>query len=223
MKKRIGLCLFAVAVAAGLDAVTETFHGKVVEVADGDTIVVLPVGRRAVRIRVDGIDCPEFGQAYSYQAKQFTVSLVFGKQVRIEGKERDRLDRLVARVFVGEQDLSVALVQAGLAWHYVHFSADPVLIAAERAARSAEIGVWSETDPVPPWDYRHGRRERRETSRQAPLPRASTDVEYHGNRRSRVYHAPGCRHYNCGNCTVLLRSKEEAESQGFKKHTGCVR
>ena len=39
---------------------TATFTGKVVGVADGDTISVMR-GSRAVKVRLQGIDCPEKG------------------------------------------------------------------------------------------------------------------------------------------------------------------
>ena len=61
-------------------------------------------GREQTRIRLDGIDCPETGTDFSQRAKQFTSDLVFGKQVRIEGKERDRYGRLVGRVIVNGID-----------------------------------------------------------------------------------------------------------------------
>jgi endonuclease YncB( thermonuclease family) len=44
------------------------FSGPVVSILDGDTIEVLHNGR-AERIRLNGIDCPEKGQAYGKRAK----------------------------------------------------------------------------------------------------------------------------------------------------------
>ena len=90
----------------GTSAFTQTFDAKVVGVNDGDTITVYD-GREQARIRLDGIDCPESGTDFSQRAKQFTSDLVFGKQVRIEGKESDRFSRLVARVIVDEIDLAM--------------------------------------------------------------------------------------------------------------------
>ena len=89
--------IFAMALVwLGTSAFTQTFDTKVVGVHDGDTITVYD-GREQTRIRLDGIDCPENGTDFSQRAKQFTSDLVFGKQVRIEGKETDRYGRLVAR------------------------------------------------------------------------------------------------------------------------------
>ncbi len=63
----------------------------------------------------------------------------------------------VDRHTVGEshgQDVSLAVVKAGLAWHYREYSRDKALADAELSARTAKQGLWSAPDPTPPWDYR---------------------------------------------------------------------
>ena len=140
-------------VLALLSCAGEPLNGKCVRVTDGDTIKVLQ-GGRTVKVRLEGIDCPEFGDAFSAKAKAFTSDLVFGKVVTLRVKETDRYGRLVARVFVDGQDVSVQLVRAGLAWHYKRYSSDPVLAEAESTARALGIGIWSEPNPVPPWEIK---------------------------------------------------------------------
>src|SRR5205809_7142993 len=130
------------------------FSGKCVGVIDGDTIDVLRNGR-AVRIRLEGIDCPEREQAFSAGAKQFTSELVFGKTVTVKVKEPDRYGRLVARVIAEGKDVSRELVKAGLAWHFKKYSSDPELAKLEDKAREARVGIWSMPNPAPPWDFRH--------------------------------------------------------------------
>ena len=61
---------------------------------DGDTIGVLR-DHTAIKVRLEGIDCPERGQ----KAKQFTSGLVFGKAVEIRPIGEDRYGRTVARVY----------------------------------------------------------------------------------------------------------------------------
>lgn len=153
-KTALGLLLFFLFTLALLG---DTYDGKCVGVADGDTISVMHAGR-AVKIRLEGIDCPELGQDFGTRAKQFTSSLVFGKDVEVKEHDVDRYGRTVARVFVGDLDLSLELVKAGLAWQYKRFSSDPVLAEAEVEARNAKRGLWSMPNPVPPWVYRRGRR-----------------------------------------------------------------
>jgi endonuclease YncB( thermonuclease family) len=71
--------------------VTESFSARVVGVADGDTITVLRDAHAQIRIRLEGIDCPERGQAFGSRAKEFTSGLVFRREVSVYGKEHDRL------------------------------------------------------------------------------------------------------------------------------------
>jgi micrococcal nuclease len=137
------------------------YHATVTAVADGDSLVVRrrsePKGiarGRETRIRIEGIDCPEFGQAFRQQAKQFTVSACLGRDVEIHPMDQDRYGRVVARIFVDGQDLSVELLRAGLAWHFERFNQDPKLAAIEAAARLEGVGLWSQAGPMAPWDWR---------------------------------------------------------------------
>ena len=49
----------------------------------------------------------------------------------------------------------------GLAWHYVRYSKDARLAAAERDARAARRGLWADKAPVPPWEWRATERGRK--------------------------------------------------------------
>ncbi len=118
---------------------------------------------------------------------------------------------MVARVIVDGTDVSLAHVEAGLAWHYKQYSDDPVLAVAEVVAREKKVGVWSLPNPTAPWDHRRG----------IGTPVATTGP-YHGNRSSKVYHAAGCQYYDCKNCTVELASADKAKSQGFRPHERCT-
>jgi endonuclease YncB( thermonuclease family) len=132
----------------------ETFAAKVVAIHDGDTISVLRGGHERLRLRLAGIDCPELHQDFGRRAKQLTGRLAFGRAATIVVVDRDRYDRLVTRVEVDGEDLGLALVRAGLAWFDAKHSDDPRLAEAERQARAARLGLWSQRSPVPPWEWR---------------------------------------------------------------------
>lgn len=220
------LSCVAVAGLSALQASSRHFAGRVVAVHDGDTISVL-VGRRTVKVRLEGIDCPELGQAYGRVAKTFTSVHAFGRYVEVDETTLDRYGRSVGRVVVNGEDLSLAIVSAGLAWHYTQYSADRTLDAAEQSARAAHRGLWSQPNPVPPWVYRRpGTRStsgvRPPVSRTAPRA-ASATGPFHGNTQSRVFHAPGCRNYDCRNCTVVFGTREEAIAHGYKAAGDCAR
>jgi endonuclease YncB( thermonuclease family) len=131
---------------------------RVVRIADGDTITILYADNTQEKIRLYGIDCPERTQPFGRKARQFTSSLVFGKQVTIRSVDRDRYGRNVAWIYIGEINLNAELVRAGYAWHYRKHSNDPMLQRLENEARKAGRGLWRDSDPVPPWKYRNGKR-----------------------------------------------------------------
>ena len=130
--------------------------GRCLSVLDGDTSKVSLEGRE-VTVRLEGIDCPERGYPFSRKAKDFTSEMLLNKDVELKVKEKDRYGRTVARIHVDGMDASLELVRAGLAWHYKRYSSDPWLAEAEEAARSERKGVWSEHDPIPPWETKHSR------------------------------------------------------------------
>lgn len=150
----VALALVAVLLSCQPSTGHEAFTGKVVGVADGDTLVVLD-GTTPVRVRLHGIDCPERGQAFGAAAKRLASSLAFGKAVTVRPHGKDRYGRLLGEVVLPDgRVLNRELVAAGMAWHYVRYSDDAALAKAEQQARRARVGVWSEPDPVAPWRYR---------------------------------------------------------------------
>lgn len=113
---------------------------------------------RAIKIRLEGIDCPELGQDFGAKAKRFTSGMVFRKIVEVREYYQDEYGRTVARVSINSEDLSLELVKAGLAWIFRKGS-DSILDRAEDQARKQKLGLWSMPNPMPPWEYRrrHGR------------------------------------------------------------------
>lgn len=139
------------------DGRAQSFSGRVVGVADGDTVDVLR-DNRAVRVRLHGIDCPERGQAFGRQAHQYTSKLVFGRTVTVHVRDMDRYGRFVADVLLPDgSSLNRELVRAGLAWHYVRYSTDKTLARLESEARASRRGLWADARPVPPWEFRKDR------------------------------------------------------------------
>lgn len=138
------------------------FTGQVVAVEDGDTIVVLDDANGIYKIRLQGIDAPEGGQAFGDRSGQSLSEMVSGKQVEIEWSKRDRYRRLVGKVLSNGSDVCLQQIRAGMAWHYKHYqneqsAEDRELYAnAENEARSARLGLWSDENRVPPWQFRHG-------------------------------------------------------------------
>lgn len=145
---------------------TAAWSGKCVGVSDGDTIKVMYLGKPE-RIRLFGVDCPEMGQDFGRRAKQFTASMVFGKTVHVERVSRDRYSRTVAWVSVQGSSVNRELIRAGLAWWYRRYAAsEKDLAQLEQEARHARAGLWSQRNPVPPWEFR--RRTHRGSGKSSP-------------------------------------------------------
>lgn len=49
----------------------------------------------------------------------------------------------------------------------------------------------------------------------AAAQQAAPRIVYHGNLRSHKFHRPGCRYYNCKNCTARFTSREQAIKAGY--------
>lgn len=133
---------------------SEDFSGKCVAVIDGDTVDVMHNGK-AERIRLEGIDAPEKSQAFGQKAKQIASSIVYGKDVAIQDKGKDKYGRTIGIVVIGNYTLNATMVRSGFAWHYKQYSKDPQLAQFEELARKEKKGLWQDPNPVAPWDYRH--------------------------------------------------------------------
>ena len=132
----------------------EEFSGRVVGVADGDTITVL-VGVEPRRVRLAGIDAPERGQPFGQRAKQALSRLVFGRTVRVVVRGQDRYGRLLGEVLLPDgASLNERLVKEGWAWHYTRYSKDQRLAEQEATARRSRRGLWVDPRAMPPWEFR---------------------------------------------------------------------
>ena len=56
------------------------------------------------------------------------------------------------------KELNRELVQAGLAWWYRKYSDDKSLGKLEADAKKNRRGLWSDKNPVAPWDWRAAQR-----------------------------------------------------------------
>lgn len=204
---------------AALAALVPQFTARVVTVNDGDTIEVVTGDRRRVRIRLEGIDCPERGEPFSNVARTFTRERAFDKTVTVDVRDVDRYGRLVARVTSEGKDLSLELVTAGLASHYTVYSFDAKLEAAEKLAQQERRGMWVNGTARAPAS--------RERTLLSPPSRATAvpgvSGPFFGNVRSRVYHAKSCRNAGCKNCTREFKTQAEAQAAGFRPAGDCLK
>jgi endonuclease YncB( thermonuclease family) len=153
--------LFAIAllfIGCGLSAAT--LQGKVVGVADGDTITVLDASNTQHKIRLQGIDAPEKAQAFGQKSKQSLNQMVHSKAVTIEFQKKDKYGRTVGKVLLNGNDICIEQIKLGMAWHYKQYESEQpkedreAYAQAEIAARTQNIGIWKDKNPTPPWEFR---------------------------------------------------------------------
>ncbi len=157
-RRACALLVLAAALAAACSAPAQTLTGRVVQIHDGDTLTLL-VRNERVRVRLACVDAPEKGQAFGSRARQALSDLAFRREVTVTVIDRDDYGRTVGRVLAGGTDVNLALVRAGMAWHYVHHCPDARDLAeAQREARAARRGLWADAHPVEPSRWRRTKR-----------------------------------------------------------------
>jgi len=135
-----------------------TFDVMVVDVPDGDTLIVL---RNKTRLTVElpGIDAPELDQPYGPEAKRFATKLVKGRVVTIETFQASNPIYGAVR-FSKDRNLAYEMVKAGLAWA-TSMDKSSMFGETQEAAKKARLGLWvnsEDEEPVPPWEWRANKR-----------------------------------------------------------------
>lgn len=142
----------------------QVLTGKIVRVADGDTVTVLDATNTQHRIRLQGIDAPESRQAFGTQSKKNLSEMVFGREVTVTYEKTDQYGRLVGKILLDGRDINLEQVRNGMAWHYKEYQreqtpSDRELYAkTEDEARTGRRGLWTDANPTPPSQFRKDRR-----------------------------------------------------------------
>lgn len=149
--------------------VADTLAGRVSGISDGATITVVDNAKARHTVRLAAIDAPETRQPFGRESKQHLSDLVFGKEVKVEWRQRDRYGRIVGKVTLQTppcptcppaRDAGLAQIEAGLAWWYREYRREQSLADqgyyeyAEFDAKARRIGLWQDEAPLPPWEWR---------------------------------------------------------------------
>ena len=138
---------------------SETFTAQVIKVIDGDSVNVLRLPEnKEVKLRLYGIDAPEWKQAYGKESKDALNRLLgTNREIFVKVLDKDRYGRLICNLHLNSEDIPVNewMVSRGNAWHYVKYAPDDInLQQAEKNARNNKLGLWSSETPIPPWEFR---------------------------------------------------------------------
>ncbi|MGE0535976.1 MAG: thermonuclease family protein [Pirellulales bacterium] len=153
------LVVASCAILGNCPLLAEELAGRVIDIPDSD-VVVIEFGTRQRIVRLSGVDAPEMPQPYGGNARMSLVRWAGGRQAIVEVTRTHKDDRVEGRVLVDGRDLGRELVDQGLAWRLPlvdesrasAYSRD--LASAERMARRRHRGLWSHSNPMPPWHWR---------------------------------------------------------------------
>lgn len=149
-------------------AARTALQGRVLQIKDGDTVVVSPVeGGAFFTCRLYGIDTPETpkrgkpGQPYGEEAARELKKLVLGQTVEVTLTGQKTYKREVCLLRKEGTDINLEMVRRGYAWAYRQYLKRPYAseyIDAENKARSRKLGLWEQSNPQPPWEWRKAQR-----------------------------------------------------------------
>ncbi len=144
----------------------------VTSIIDGDTLIGAGGNKVEIRIRLDGVEAPEPGQALHEIAKQHLSELVLNRQVTLVISSAATGAGVSGRIYLGEIDIGAQMIRDGAAWfdvpHSPVQSAGPSYVynESEKAARAERRGIWQEDSPTAPWAFRQQQEEARQRQQQ---------------------------------------------------------
>lgn len=139
-------------------------RGVVLEVLDGQTIVVTASNRKMTLV-LAGVDAPELKQDFGDLAQQHLANLILNKGVEVEVAEL-QMSSVLAKVYCNRVDVALQMVRDGVAWYdpsttYQLTELERRLYGeAQAAARKEQRGMWHDGTPMPPWEWRRAQEKR---------------------------------------------------------------
>ena len=153
-------CAVGIGVGVASPAMSEQHSVRVIDVLDGDTVVVEGY---AQRVRLANIDAPEGdhgphkpGQPYHAAARRWLAEQLLGREVAMRCFEEDRYGRPICEFRRNQISLNVEMVRAGMAWANTaspRYVRDPAVLQAQHEAQQARRGLWAHP-AVAPWQWR---------------------------------------------------------------------
>ena len=141
-------------------AEVKELSGRVIDVINGDTILLQDSQNIRHRIYLFGIDAPELGQTNGQEARAYLDRLLFARtyQAKVVFSKRTKAGNIIGTVYAAElnstqfADINGMMVMAGYAWASQRDGKR--YRAIEDIARHRKVGLWAESRPLPPWQWR---------------------------------------------------------------------
>lgn len=133
-------------------AKAETFEGKVINIISGDTFE-LQTDSEVLIIRLWGVDSPEEGQYFNEEAKAWLQKEIYGKEIKVILKGKDRKGLRLGEVFKRRKNINEQIISHGLGWAELRYS-KAIYSSLQKTSRENRTGLWQMTSPTSPWVYR---------------------------------------------------------------------
>ncbi|HAQ39082.1 MAG TPA: hypothetical protein DCQ58_11290 [Saprospirales bacterium] len=136
--------------------------GDITRVIDGDTIEMHADNGAYMTIRLHGIDSPDKCQNQFEEAKEYATKILLNKKVKFIQTGTDQYGRFVGEIYLDADNtrnefgvwFNAAIVGSGFAWHWPRYSNSQQLASLQLMAKKLKVGVWQESNPIPPWEFR---------------------------------------------------------------------
>jgi len=134
---------------------TPVLAGRVTRIIDGDGIWVR-LDSGPIEVRLGYIDAPEADQVWGRDSTAALARRVNGREVALDVVTQDRYHRLVAVVYLADENINAWMVKQGHAWAYRQYATDSSYCAWEGEARARGWGLWApaQLPRVAPWEVR---------------------------------------------------------------------
>lgn len=123
------------------------------KVLDGDTVIILDAGH-TYHLRLLDIDAPELHQAFGKQSQRSLKSLCSKAEISVQPQGQDIYGRTLGHLYCGHMDASQSQIAGGMAWFNQRYSQRSELKTLQQQAQQQGLGLWQQTDPMPPWQWR---------------------------------------------------------------------
>lgn len=241
MKKLASLLIMTVTlfIFAGCAPEQSTTSGKaakglpatVTYVVDGDTLDVKFEDGKTERVRMLLVDTPETKhprlgvQPFGPESSKFAKSQLTGKKVGVEldVSERDKYGRLLAYIWLGNENFNELLLKKGLARVAYVYAPNTKYVDSFRAtqekAQKAGIGIWSIENYAQNDGYHPSAKNKTQNNPSTPSKpqqKPSGGCNIKGNQ-SGIYHMPGGAYYEQTKAEEMFCSEKEAKAAGYRK------
>lgn len=181
-------------------------ENKVVEVVDGDTFQL----KSGKRVRLMGVDAPEYDRCGGQQARERLASLILNKKVVLKEEVQETFGRTQALVYSGNDFINKIMISEGWAVpDYRKNSQRDVLTQSYHTAKNNQQGIFGALC---------------RESQANPECNIKGNIDLASGKK--FYHLPECPHYN----QIVIDSyrgeqyfcnENEAQAAGFLKSSTC--